>query len=197
MISAKTRKRIQVISIGGRLAERYFAVTSEMPRNIVEARISAMPLNGRSARAGAFRAADFFSGIGNGSAVQPGGCGDRRIHGNLEGSNFDSGEALQNAKSAESTRHASGMPICAIAPLQHFVKNRVPFGEPLVRNSADYSIGRPRGFGPRGNALSSAAISPSPSTRSPAAAFSAACSAVDAFGIGNTLGARARKLSAT
>src|SRR5262245_5573133 len=67
MIIAKTRKRIQVISIGGRLAERYFAVTSEMPRKIVDARISAMPLNGRSARAGAFRAADFFSGMGMGA----------------------------------------------------------------------------------------------------------------------------------
>src|ERR1700754_3721 len=67
MISAKTRKRIQVISIGGRLVARYFAVTSDRPRKIVEARISAMPLNGRSARAGAFRAADFFSGIGMGA----------------------------------------------------------------------------------------------------------------------------------
>jgi hypothetical protein len=40
---------------------------------------------------------------------------------------MESGEALQNAKCAESTRPASGMPICAIAPLQHFVKERVPF----------------------------------------------------------------------
>ena len=44
----------QVISIDGNVADRYFAVTSEVPKNIVDARISAMPLNGRSARAGAF-----------------------------------------------------------------------------------------------------------------------------------------------
>src|SRR5260370_14136794 len=62
MISAKVRNLIQVISIDGNVADRYFAVTSEVPKNIVDARISAMPLNGRSARAGALRAADFFSG---------------------------------------------------------------------------------------------------------------------------------------
>jgi hypothetical protein len=38
-----------------------------MPRNTVDARISAMPLNGRSARAGALRTADFFSGKGIGA----------------------------------------------------------------------------------------------------------------------------------
>src|SRR6201996_1349972 len=53
MINAKMRKRSQAISIEGRLDDRYFAVTSEVPRKIVEARISAMPRNGRSARAGA------------------------------------------------------------------------------------------------------------------------------------------------
>ena len=67
MIIANTRKRIQVISIEGKVAERYFAVTSEVPRKIVEARISAMPLNGRSARAGALRIAALFSGKGNGA----------------------------------------------------------------------------------------------------------------------------------
>ena len=67
MISANTRKRIQAISIEGSVAERYFAVTSEAPRKIVEASTSAMPLNGRSARAGALRAADFFSGKGIGA----------------------------------------------------------------------------------------------------------------------------------
>ena len=67
MISANTRNLIHAISIDGSVAERYFAVTSEAPRNTVEARISAMPLNGRSARAGALRAADFFSGKGNGA----------------------------------------------------------------------------------------------------------------------------------
>ena len=67
MITANTRKRIQAISIEGSVAERYFAVTSEVPRKIVEASISAMPLNGRSARAGALRTADFFSGKGIGA----------------------------------------------------------------------------------------------------------------------------------
>src|SRR5260370_25905114 len=62
MISANTRNLIQAISIEGSVADRYFAVTSDAPRNTVDARISAMPRNGRSARAGAVRAADFFSG---------------------------------------------------------------------------------------------------------------------------------------
>src|ERR1035441_7332478 len=65
MISAKARNRIHAISIEGGVADRYFAVTSEAPRKTVEARISAMPRNGRSARAGAGRVADFFSGRGN------------------------------------------------------------------------------------------------------------------------------------
>src|SRR3978361_1739518 len=65
MISANTRKRIQAISIDGSVADRYLAVTSEAPRNTVDARISAMPRNGRSDRAGARRAADFFSGKGD------------------------------------------------------------------------------------------------------------------------------------
>jgi hypothetical protein len=60
MISANTKNLIQAISIEGNVADRYFAVMSEAPRNTVDARISAMPLNGRSARAGARSAADFF-----------------------------------------------------------------------------------------------------------------------------------------
>ena len=67
MIIANTRKRIQAISIEGSVADRYFAVTSEVPRNTVDSRISAMPLNGRSARAGARRSAGFFAGNGNSS----------------------------------------------------------------------------------------------------------------------------------
>src|ERR1700684_3205284 len=65
MISANTENLIHAISTDGNVADRYFAVTSEAPRNTVEARISAMPRNGRSARAGAVRTADFFSGKGN------------------------------------------------------------------------------------------------------------------------------------
>jgi hypothetical protein len=64
MIIPKTRNLIQAISIDGNVADRYFAVTSEAPRNTVDARIMAMPRNGRSARAGAVRSAD-FSGKGN------------------------------------------------------------------------------------------------------------------------------------
>ena len=64
MISANTRNLTQAISIEGNVADRYFAVTSEAPRNTVDARINAMPLNGWSARAGAPRATDFFSGNG-------------------------------------------------------------------------------------------------------------------------------------
>ena len=67
MISAKTMNLIQVISIEGSDEERYFAVTSDRPRNTVEARISAMPLNGRSARAGAFGMAGLRSGNGIGA----------------------------------------------------------------------------------------------------------------------------------
>ena len=67
----------------------------------------------------------------------------------------------------------------------------------LLRIVVCYSIGRLRGFGPRGNALSSAPISLSLSFKSPAAAFSAAWSALEAFGIANTQGMRVRKLSAT
>ncbi len=67
MISANTRNLIQAISIDGSVADRYFAATSDAPRNTVEARISAMPRNGRSARAGAVRFADFFLGRGNGA----------------------------------------------------------------------------------------------------------------------------------
>src|SRR2546430_13998321 len=66
MISANTRNLIQVISIGGSDAARYFAVTSDKPRNTVEARISAMPLNGRSLCADAFGAADLGLRSGKG-----------------------------------------------------------------------------------------------------------------------------------
>src|ERR1700720_1538135 len=65
MISANTTNLIHAISIEGSVADRYFAVTSDAPRNTVDARISAMPRNGRSARAGAVRSADFFSDNGN------------------------------------------------------------------------------------------------------------------------------------
>src|SRR6202048_983693 len=69
--------------------------------------------------------------------------------------------------------------------LKHFVNNRVR-----------YSLGKPRGFGPRGKALWSAASSLSLNVSFPAAALSAACSADAAFGIANTTGLRVRTLNA-
>src|SRR5215510_86196 len=112
MISANTRNRIQVISIGGSDAERYFAVTSERPRNTVEARISAIPLNGRSARADTLgfeglrwgRDTDALSSL---AAAAGGGftVGLKRWKSNLT--------ATENANRRLFTRHDCGMPICA------------------------------------------------------------------------------------
>ena len=81
MISANTRNRIQVISIEGSVADRYFAVTSEVPRNTVEARISAMPLERTvgACRRGSLRR--LLLRHGQCGTVQPGGCGGWRGHG--------------------------------------------------------------------------------------------------------------------
>ena len=83
IISANTRNLIQAISIDGNVADRYFAVTSEAPRNTVEARINAMPRNGRSARASAERRSVSVSGwvvLVNAQAgwwgVEIGSCGE-------------------------------------------------------------------------------------------------------------------------
>src|SRR5690349_3367841 len=209
MISANTRKRTQAISIEGRLAERYFAVTSETPRNVVESRISAMPLKGRSARAGAPPGAEFASDRGIGAvsslattigffpgndkcalsslAAAAGGGVTRKTRAEI----FESGEALKNANWACVATPVSGTPICAEGALKQFVKQR---GRAL---SKIYSIGRLRGFDPRGNDVSSAEMSAALSVSVPAAAFSAACSELEALGIGNTGASRARKLSAT
>ena len=97
MIRANTRKRIQAISIEGSVADRYFAVTSEMPRKIVDARISAMPLNGRSARAGALRTADFFSGNGNGALSSLAAAAGGGVTAISKAIMIESGEALKNA----------------------------------------------------------------------------------------------------
>src|SRR5438046_9501366 len=98
MIDAKTRNLIQAISIEGSVAERYFAMTSDAPRNTVDARISAMPRNGRSARAGAVRAVDFFSGKGRearsslAAAAGGGATGSTRVE------SIESGEPPRNDK---------------------------------------------------------------------------------------------------
>src|ERR1700754_3813958 len=85
MTSANTRNLIQAISIDGSVTDKYFEVASEVPRNTVEARISAMPRNGRSVRGDAGRAADFLSGKGKAirsslaaAAAQYGGWRSRR-----------------------------------------------------------------------------------------------------------------------
>src|SRR6266403_3732285 len=88
MISANTRTLIQAISIDGSVAERYLAVTSEAPRNTVDARISAMPRNGRSARAGAARAVDFFSGKGNEARSSLAAAAGGGVTGELGGRNY-------------------------------------------------------------------------------------------------------------
>ena len=113
MIIANTRKRIQAISIEGNVADSYFAVTSEVPRKIVEASTSAMPLNGRSARAGALRMADFFSGKGNealSSLAAAAGGGVTAISKTVM---IESGEALKNTSSPDATRPENRMRICA------------------------------------------------------------------------------------
>ena len=99
MISANTRKRIQAISIEGNVADRYFAVTSEAPRKTVEARISAMPLNGRSARAGALRAADFFSGKGIGALSSLAAAAGGGVTAISKAVMIESGEAVKNTNS--------------------------------------------------------------------------------------------------
>src|SRR3977135_1083315 len=49
MISANTRNRIQAISIEGSVADRYFAVTSEAPRNTARSRLTRLPRRARYA----------------------------------------------------------------------------------------------------------------------------------------------------
>src|ERR1700721_4195575 len=116
MISAKTRNRIHAISTEGSVADRYFDVTSEVPRNTVEARISAMPRNGRSARAGAAGVAGFFSGTCNGarSSVAVAADGGVKIE-ELSAAIIESGEAARNDKWADTTSPENRKPICAIA----------------------------------------------------------------------------------
>ena len=114
MISANTRKRIQVISIEGKVADRYFAVTSEAPRKIVEASTSAMPLNGRSARAGALRtAADFFSGKGIGALSSLAAAAGGGVTAISKAVMIDSGEVVKNTRSRDATRSENRMRICA------------------------------------------------------------------------------------
>src|SRR5271154_5825736 len=116
MISANTRNLIQAISIDGNVADRYFDVTSEVPRNTVEARISAMPRNGRSARAAG--RTDFFSGSGKTTRSSLAAAAGGGVNGLSPGDGNEmneSGEGTQNDKAARSTRTEIRQPICAIA----------------------------------------------------------------------------------
>src|SRR5215813_1286044 len=145
MISANTRNRIQVISIGGSDNERYFAVTSERPRNTVEARMSAMPLNGRSARADAFG----FAGLRSGKdtvalfslAAAAGG-----------GFTVDSkgGSRIERPQKTPIGAHSQG----TIAGCRYALRGTAHSSNSLlsVRSRDDYNhthnMGNPRGFGP-------------------------------------------------
>src|SRR4051794_32717412 len=110
MISANTRNLIHVISIEGSEEARYFAVTSDRPRNTVEARISAMPLNGRSARAGAFGATGLRSGSGNGALSSLAATAGGGVTANSRGGETKT-VPLTNGIRPLSTRDDSGMTI--------------------------------------------------------------------------------------
>jgi hypothetical protein len=60
-----------------------------------------------------------------------------------------------------------------------------------------YNIGSLAGRGPRGKALSMRAMSATDNRKSPAPAFSAACSGVEALGMVKSPGRRTRNWSAT
>ena len=153
-----------------------------------------MPLNGRSARAGArSRGGLLFR------QWQWGRCPALRLRRGAESRQSRkrkwsiSGERSKRRHSAGNNnvrkrdtdmRHARGGP-------PHERRNT------LLSIVACYSIGRLRGFGPRGNARPARRSRSALSVRSPAAAFSAACSAVEAFGIANTEECASGKLSAT
>src|SRR5882757_3852430 len=111
MISPNTRNLIQAISIEGSVADKYFDVTSEAPRNTVDARISAMPRNGRSARAGAARAADFFSGNGDGALSSLAAAAGVGVKIELGRKNYRIGW-LKNDNCPVSTRPENGQRIC-------------------------------------------------------------------------------------
>src|SRR5205823_11801586 len=111
---------------------------------------------------------------------------------------IESGESLKTPIRPMRLGPKTGCGYAQRGQLQHFVKHGVPWNamarvvsstSPRLRREERgegeedrYSIGRPRGLGPRGKALSSAAISASLSFKFPAPALSAACSALDAFG---------------
>src|ERR1700736_564845 len=104
MTTANTRKRIHGTSIEGSVAGRYFAVTSETSRKTVEASISAMPRNGRSARAVAVRLADFFSGKANAALSSLAAAAGGGVTAKLGCKKYRIGRAPKNDNCVESTR---------------------------------------------------------------------------------------------
>jgi hypothetical protein len=86
-----------------------------MPRKTVDAKISAMPLNGRSARAGASGVEYFFSGNGNGALSSLAAAAGGGVTAISKAIMIESGEALKNAIWRGTTRSDNGMRICADA----------------------------------------------------------------------------------
>ena len=115
MMSANTTNLIQAISIEGNVADRYFAVTSDTPRNTVDTRISPMPRNGWSARAGAVRRIGLFGGSGEEALSSLAAAAGGGVTAKLRASGFESGEAASNDNWPASTRRENRQPICAIA----------------------------------------------------------------------------------
>ena len=74
-----------------------------------------MPRNGRSARAGAARAVDFFSGKGNEALSSLAAAAGGGVTVELSAEIIESGEYAKNDNCLPSTRSESGKPICAIA----------------------------------------------------------------------------------
>ena len=98
---------------------------------------------------------------------------------------------LKNANRRRSTRHDSGMPICTGRDgpqQQQFVKNVTPrCAQSCLQHRQAARLRSARKRRVERCDLGCASV------RSPAAAFSAACSALDALGIANTDGVRVRK----
>jgi hypothetical protein len=72
-----------------------------------------MPLNGRSARAGALRMADFFSGKGIGALSSLAATAGGGVTAISKAVNFESGEVVKNTNSPDATRSENRMRICA------------------------------------------------------------------------------------
>ena len=99
-------------------------MTSDAPRKIVEASTSAMPLKGRSARAGALRTADFFSGNGSGKGIEALSSLAAAAGGGVTAISkavmIESGEGAKNTNRRARTRPENRMRICAEGAIATF-----------------------------------------------------------------------------